>query len=78
MNELSRYKLRCRRGMKELDFVLDRYLKHYFPHADAEELQCFDELLELQDPILFGIIFETEPTPNHLQRLAAKIRSLPN
>jgi antitoxin CptB len=76
MNELSRYKLRCRRGMKELDFVLERYLKNHFPQADAEELQRFNELLELQDPNLFGIIFETEATPEQFQALATKIRSL--
>lgn len=76
MNELSRYKFRCRRGMKELDFVLERYLKNHFPQADAEELQRFNELLELQDPNLFGIIFETEATPEHFQALATKIRSL--
>ncbi|MFZ1341998.1 succinate dehydrogenase assembly factor 2 [Thiothrix eikelboomii] len=76
MNELSRYKLRCRRGMKELDFVLERYLKNHFPQADAEEIQRFDELLELQDPNLFGILFQTEATPEQYQALAAKIRSL--
>lgn len=76
MNELSRYKLRCRRGMKELDFVLERYLKNHFPQAATEEIQRFDELLELQDPNLFGILFQTEPTPEQFQALAAKIRSL--
>lgn len=76
MNDLSRYKLRCRRGMKELDFVLERYLNNHFRHANAEEIRCFDELLELQDPNLFGILFETEATPEQFQALAAKIRSL--
>lgn len=76
MNELSRYKLRCRRGMKELDFVLERYLVNHFPQADAEEIQRFNELLELQDPSLFGIIFQTEPTPEPFQALADKIRAL--
>ena len=76
MNELSRYKLRCRRGMKELDSVLERYLVNHFPQADVEEIKRFDELLELQDPSLFGIIFQTEPTPEPFQALAAKIRAL--
>ncbi len=75
MSELSRYKMRCRRGMKELDFVLDRYLQNHFPQADAAETMCFDQLLELQDPVLFGILFGLEPTPPHFQALAAKIRT---
>lgn len=72
----SRFKLRCRRGMKELDFVLDRYLERHFTSADAEEIQRFDELLNLQDPQLFGILFETETTPEHFAALAAKIRQV--
>ena len=74
MNELHRFKLRCRRGMKELDFVLDRYLERHFASADEAEIQCFDELLNLQDPQLFGILFETEATPERFTALAAKIR----
>ena len=76
MTELSRFKLRCRRGMKELDFVLDRYLTRHFATADAVEIQRFDELLDLQDPELFGILFETETTPERFTTLAAKIRQV--
>lgn len=74
MSELSRYKMRCRRGMKELDFVLDRYLEQYFPQADAAEKQLFDELLDTQDPQLFGWIFELETVPAAYKALTAKIR----
>ncbi len=76
MTHPSRFKLRCRRGMKELDFVLDRYLARHFAHADAAEIQRFDELLDLQDPQLFGILFETEATPARFADLAAKIRQV--
>lgn len=76
MNELPRFKLRCRRGMKELDFVLDRYLVRHFASADEAEIQRFDELLNLQDPQLFGILFETETTPERFVALAAKIRQV--
>lgn len=74
MSELSRFKMRCRRGMKELDVVLTRYLQRDFESADKEEIRLFDELLELQDPVLFGILFELEPTPEHFISLADKIR----
>ena len=76
MNNPSRFKLRCRRGMKELDFVMDRYLERHFPSADAAEIALFDELLNIQDPELFGIIFETEETPERFEALAAKIRQV--
>ena len=76
MNKRSRFKLRCRRGMKELDFVLDRYLERHFSAADEAEISLFDELLDIQDPELFGMLFETETTPERFATLAAKIRQV--
>ena len=43
---------RCRRGMKELDFLLLRYLKEHHGGAGTEELAAFAEFLELPDPDL--------------------------
>lgn len=60
--------------MKELDFVLDCYLANHFAGADPAEIQLFDEFLELQDPELFGMLFETEHTPEKFVALAEKIR----
>ncbi|WP_020396704.1 succinate dehydrogenase assembly factor 2 [Thiolinea disciformis] len=76
MSELSRYKLRCRRGMKELDVVLERYLQRHFPVANEHERQQFDALLELQDPVLFGILFGLDPTPEPYLALVEKIRAV--
>mgnify|MGYP001315133127 CR=1 FL=1 len=49
---LSRLRWRCRRGMKELDVLLTRYLDHDWPQAPAAERATFLRLLELQDPEL--------------------------
>lgn len=73
MSELSRLKLRCRRGMKELDVVFQRYLENHYPDADAEERQRLDELLDLQDPPLFGMIFGLEPVPEAYAGLVRKL-----
>lgn len=53
MTELSKLRWRCRRGMKELDELLLRYLERHYVAASAEERYLFAELLELQDPELF-------------------------
>ena len=50
---LSRLRWRCRRGMKELDVVLTRYLEVDYPLAPASERLAFENLLELQDPDLY-------------------------
>jgi|SRR5690349_8460832 antitoxin CptB len=41
---------RCRRGMKELDLLLLRYLRERHPHAPASERAAFAGFLELPDP----------------------------
>jgi len=43
---------RCRRGMKELDLLLLRYLRQRHGCANGEERATFVELLELPDPDL--------------------------
>ena len=48
--ELSRIKWRCRRGTKELDFLLLAYFNQQYTVADAEDKAAFLRLLELQDP----------------------------
>lgn len=50
--EINRLKWLCRRGTKELDFVLNRYLERHYENADDEEKAAFNQLLELEDPIL--------------------------
>jgi antitoxin CptB len=49
---LSRLQWRCRRGTRELDELLQRYLHRRYPQADETERAAFERLLELQDPVL--------------------------
>jgi antitoxin CptB len=41
---------RCRRGMKELDLLLVRYLRSRYATAPSDERVAFIEFLELPDP----------------------------
>ena len=43
---------RCRRGMKELDLLLLRYLRQRHSRASHDERAAFAEFLELPDPDL--------------------------
>lgn len=74
MSELSRLKMRCRRGMKELDVVFQHYLTAYYPTATPEEIQRLDELLEMQDPLLFGMVLGLDPVPDIYTDLIEKLR----
>ena len=47
---------RCRRGMRELDGLLMRFLDAHYSDASAAEQAAFRELLTLPDPDIFGLL----------------------
>jgi antitoxin CptB len=72
MNRVERDRLRwkCRRGLLELDIVLERYLRG---HPDDPELS---ELLDLPDNDLWDIVAgRTDNYQPHLKDLVARLRA---
>ncbi len=47
------FRWRCRRGMKELDFILNRYLDAQFDQMNDETKQLFDDMLAEEDMLLW-------------------------
>ncbi|HXR90268.1 MAG TPA: succinate dehydrogenase assembly factor 2 [Steroidobacteraceae bacterium] len=43
---------RCRRGMKELDVILERFARAHLAAAGGGERELFARFLELPDPLL--------------------------
>jgi antitoxin CptB len=58
---------RCRRGMKELDLLLLRYLRGRHGLAASDERAAFVEILELPDPDLvrYLIAGDVPKDPRH-------------
>lgn len=54
MSHRSKLIWRCRRGMKELDLLLGRYLERRYDCAPASEQAAFEAVLEFQDPQLYA------------------------
>lgn len=52
---------RCRRGMKELDVLLDRFARRELPPAGSPERQRLERLLELPDPALAELLLGGSP-----------------
>jgi antitoxin CptB len=72
---MARLRWRCRRGMKELDLVLVRYLEHEYPAASPDDRAAFARILELQDPELFGyLVGRDSPSDAGLRHVLARIR----
>ena len=76
--ETRRLLWRCRRGMKELDILLERFAREQYEAAPAEQKRAFARLLELPDPDLadyfFGHATPEEPELARLTRLIATHR----
>lgn len=68
MSEQARLKWLCRRGMKELDVLLEHYLAHEYQQASEEERAAFRELLENQDPVLWDYVMERDQPQDEVQR----------
>jgi antitoxin CptB len=66
----------CRRGMKELDVLLERYARRGLPQASPAERSSFEALLELPDPQLAGYFLTGQtPADPRLAQLVARIRT---
>ena len=59
----------CRRGMLELDIILQRYLAEKYDHASMEEQALFIKLLEEGDQDLFDWFFKKLPAPQEFRGL---------
>ncbi|NOT15102.1 MAG: succinate dehydrogenase assembly factor 2 [Methylotenera sp.] len=59
--EQKRLAWRCRRGMLELDIVLQRFIAHEFNTLNLAELQAFDAMLDLPDNQFWHMLNTTAP-----------------
>ena len=76
MNQLARLRWQCRRGTKELDLLLQRYLDSGYLIADDEEKALFVELLKLEDDDLVAVLMgELDVEAGEMKVLIEKIRA---
>jgi antitoxin CptB len=75
--EDGRLRWRCRRGMKELDILLTRYLDERYGMAPADEQDAFRRLLEIQDPVIYAYCLGQEPAPEPLAVVIERITAAP-
>ena len=74
--EKARITWHCRRGMLELDLILQRFLKEGLELLNENELKSFDLLLSCTDPELFSwLMGHTEPEDTELNEIVTIIRN---
>ena len=69
---------RCRRGLKELDIMLERFLSEKFEDLTQQDKIDFSQLLEESDmDLLEWFTGKSIPEQAHYRSLVATITSLP-
>jgi len=58
--ELRRLRWRCRRGLLELDILLQRFLDQGYSALDVSQRQAFNDLLEIPDITLLAYLNNQE------------------
>jgi antitoxin CptB len=73
----SRLRWQCRRGMRELDVLLSRYLEREYPQAAEMEQRAFERLLQLSDPELMSyLLIGHDPEDPELARVVQRLRTV--
>ncbi|WP_350281918.1 succinate dehydrogenase assembly factor 2 [Nitrosomonas sp.] len=65
MNHQARMRWRCRRGMLELDIILQRFIDNHYEQLDEYQLELFEVLLSLPDHDLWNIIIGNTKVPDN-------------
>lgn len=65
----------CRRGMLELDLILNQFVTHHLSNLSAQQLQAFEQLLTYPDPDLYHWLMESgQPEAQELVEIVTLIR----
>ncbi len=74
--DLARLRWRCRRGMHELDGVLESFAQSALATLDADDFAHFERILDLPDPELVAYLTgRSAPADRDIARLIERIRS---
>lgn len=75
MMNREKIRWRCRRGMLELDLLLQGFVERGYDELDEPERACFNRMLELPDQELLEYLMETkDPRDREMECVITKIR----
>ena len=78
MSERDRLAWRCRRGMLELDLLLQDYLDQRYDQADSRDRQAFERLLGYPDQELLAYLMgQAVAEDKDIDRVVQSIRRPP-
>jgi antitoxin CptB len=70
---------RCRRGMLELDLMLQAFVDKEVPSLSQSELEVFDRLLDYPDQVLLELFLnQTQSSDKEISQFVKRIRETTN
>ena len=77
MTEYSELKWRCRRGMLELDILLNSYLDKNYSTMSQQQGDLFSEVLDYPDQVLFDLLLgNMQSSDARVNRLVSEIQRI--
>lgn len=74
MANRSAVKWRCRRGMRELDLLMEKFLASDFDRLGDVELASLEQLLDEPDQDIFAWLTATREPPQDFDAIVSRIR----
>lgn len=68
----------CRRGMLELDLILQRFLTQAIDSLSNDKIIAFEQLLSAEDPDLYAWLMDYEEPSKELKEIVTLIQSYDN
>ena len=77
ITEYSELKWRCRRGMLELDILLNSYLDKNYNTMSQQQGDLFSEVLDYPDQVLFDLLLgNMQSSDARVNRLVSEIQRI--
>ena len=74
--DVAKLRWRCRRGMRELDAVLQSFVESELAGLSDTDVACFERILDLPDPVLLAYFSGRSVPPDaDIARLIERIRA---
>ena len=64
MTEANKIRWQCRRGLLELDLILERFNRQHLDGLEPGQLQCLQELLAFSDNDLLDLVMGRVAAPD--------------
>ncbi len=76
--ERARIHWQCRRGMRELDLLLEAFVREHYDALDGSQRRALQRLLECPDQLLLDYLLgRLVPSDREVAHVVARIRGAP-